>query len=99
MLTLTELNECFIEAIEKGSQFIAVEINIGLSRAEVVINHRMNFEEKRAYYNHAYDEMLFHRFSGDENIRIVGFAHGYSIAEACSQLGIEQKAKYNSFLN
>ncbi|MEH7210200.1 hypothetical protein V7094_29010 [Priestia megaterium] len=99
MLTLTALNECFKDAIEKGSQFIAVKINVGLNQSEIIINPRANFEEKRAYYNHAYDEMLHHRFAGDTDIRITGFTHGYSFSEIETQLSFQREDSFRMFLN
>lgn len=81
MLTLTDLNECFDQAIEGGSRYIGVKIAVGLSKEEVIINPTANFKEKQAYYNQAYSENLRHKYAGDEDIRITGFTYGDSFAE------------------
>jgi hypothetical protein len=87
MLTLTALNECFEDAVDFGARYVAVKIAIGLSQEEVIINPRSNFDEKKTYYNHAYNESLRHKFSGDSDIRITSFTYGDSFME------IEEKLK------
>lgn len=81
MLTLESLNECFKEALNRGLKYVGVRIAIGLTREEVIINPRENFEEKMAYYSHVYDENLRHKYSEDKDIRITGFAYGASFAD------------------
>jgi hypothetical protein len=76
MLSLTALNECFDHAIEEQYAYVAVRIAIGLSKEEIIINPKENFAEKKAYYNHAYNESLRHKFAGDQDIRITGFVYG-----------------------
>lgn len=81
MLTLTDLNECFSQAKEGGSRYIAVRISVGLNKEEVIINPYENFDLKKAYYNHAYNENLRHKFAGEEDIRITGYTYGDSYRE------------------
>lgn len=81
MLTLELLNSCIDQAIETGAKYIAVKIAVGLTKEETIINPKENFSEKKAYYNHAYNESLRHKFAGDEDIRITGFAYGNSFSE------------------
>jgi hypothetical protein len=88
MLTLTQLNETFKKAVEDNFKYILVRIVIGLSREEFVINPSENFEEKQAYYNHAYNEDLHHKFAGDDDIRITGFVYGDSFRELEDRLEI-----------
>ncbi|MFA2720547.1 hypothetical protein [Bacillus paranthracis] len=81
MLTLTSLNTCFNDAIKAESKYIAVKINLGLPKAEIIINPIDNFKDKQDYYNITYDEILCHRFAKNEVIQIIGFTHGNSFAE------------------
>jgi hypothetical protein len=88
MLSLSALNECFQRAIDFRARYVAVRIAIGLSKEEIIINPRENFSEKQAYYNHAYNETLRHKFAGDDDIRITGFTFGDSFMELEENLEI-----------
>lgn len=88
MSTLTALEECFLEATIFNSKYVAVRINIGLVKEETIINPNANFAEKLKYFKRAYDEDLKHKFSGDEDIRIIAFTHGDSFKE------IEEKLEW-----
>lgn len=90
MLTIKDLNECFHQAEEVGANYVAVKIHIGLNREEVIINPRQNFEEKRAYYNHAYNHNLRHNFADGQDIRIVSFTSGDTFAEIEDNLEVMQ---------
>jgi hypothetical protein len=81
LLTLEALNDCFDFAQMSEAKYVAVKIAVGLSKAEVIINPNDNFAEKRAYYNHAYNENLRHKFAGDTDIRIIGFTYGNTFAQ------------------
>ena len=81
MLTLRDLNECFDQAKEVGASLIAVKVRVGDSADETIINPSSNFEEKIAYYNNTYSEILRHKFSVDKEIQITAFAHGGSYKE------------------
>lgn len=86
MLTLSALNECFDYAIFEQYAYVAVRIAIGLNKEEIIINPKENFAQKKAYYNHAYNESLRHKFSGDDDIRITGFVYGDDFSELESKL-------------
>jgi hypothetical protein len=86
LLTLESLNECFDYAIENQYRYVGVRIAIALTKAEVIINPTENFEEKKAYYNHAYNENLRHKFAEGQDIRITGYAYADSFMEIESKL-------------
>ncbi|MDY7043712.1 hypothetical protein RVS70_05785 [Virgibacillus sp. M23] len=94
MLTLESLNDCFKSAVANNYKYVAVRISIGLTKEEVIINPRENFEEKLSYYNTAYDESLRHKFAGGENIRITGFIYGNSFYELEEVLNIYDATGY-----
>lgn len=97
MLTMESLKNCFVSAKDLMSKYVAVRIAIGLSKEEVIINPRENFDEKLAYYQHAYDEGLRHKFSGDQDIRITGFAFGDTYGEL--EFALEVKDLHGTSLN
>jgi hypothetical protein len=87
-LTLQSLVDTFNLATKLNVKYVAVRIAIGLNKEEVIINPRENFKEKSAYYQHAYDDSLRHKFADDQDIRITGFAYGTTFSE------IERKLEF-----
>lgn len=77
---MTDLNECFNQAIRECSRYIAVRVKVGFNKEEVIINPFENFVEKQVYYNRVYNDRLQHMFS-DEPILITGYAHGDSFSQ------------------
>lgn len=78
MTKKNELQECFLEAIEKGAKHVYVEIFMDtFPSSELIINPIDNALGKLAYYNNAYDENLQHNHS--KGIQIIDF--GYSLDE------------------
>ena len=66
------LVNCFTQAEKLNYTYVAVAIDIqGNTQAEIIINHKDNFEAKLNYYLNAYDENLI--LNADNRIRIVGF--------------------------
>lgn len=84
-LTKSMLNQMFKFAYALESKYVAVRISIGLNKAEIIINPYENINDKLAYYNNVYDEDLRHKYA-EEDIRIIAFAHGESLAEIESKL-------------
>ena len=79
-LTLTDLENVFIRAIETREQYIGVRIEThGSEKPEIIINPKENFSEKLAYYKRAYnDDLTLKSFNG---IKITGFIYGCNFAE------------------
>jgi len=78
---MTDLINCFKEAKESGSKYIAMYIRVpDAEKQEVIINSRENFDVKLEYYQKTYDEDLYHNAVGDI-LRIDDFTHGNSFAE------------------
>lgn len=91
MLTLTDLNECFLQAKESGSRFIAVRINIsGVSGEEVIINPNSNLDDKQEFYNSQYTHDL-HRIGTNGVVKITGCAHADSFDQIQSELELYDK--------
>lgn len=66
------LEKCFANAEKLRYTYVAVAIDIqGNTQAEIIINHKDNFEAKLSYYRNAYDDNLI--LKQDNRIRIVGF--------------------------
>jgi len=86
-LTLTNLENCFKEAIRRDANFIGVAVEMqGFLRPEIIINERANFESKLEYYKKAYNQDLtLKTFSG---IKIIGFACGNYFDEVQDKLGL-----------
>jgi hypothetical protein len=73
-LTMTNLENSFAGAKEKGSRFIGLVIRTdGFPEDEVIINKNANFDSKLAYYQKTYDENLNHKFA--KGISIIGFTY------------------------
>ncbi len=75
ILTMKDLEGCFIEAKEEEANFIGVKIKMaGFEEPEIIINPIENFDTKLAYYQKAYnDDLTLKTFSG---IKIVDFYYG-----------------------
>lgn len=74
-LTMTNLENCFTNAIDFGSTFVGVKIEMsGFKQPEVIINPAENIESKLEYYKKTYDENLNHKHA--PGIKIVGFTYG-----------------------
>lgn len=74
-LTMTNLENCFTNAIDFGSTFVGVKIEMsGFPQPEVIINPAENIESKLEYYKKTYDENLNHKHA--PGIKIVGFTYG-----------------------
>lgn len=67
-----QLLNSFDQAIELGHEIVAVLVEIEeYNIAEIIINFSENFEEKKEYYDNAYNDDLVH--CKNENINIVDF--------------------------
>lgn len=80
-----QLRECFKQANEEKSQFIAVSVRVeGAPEPEVIINRIENAFAKLSYYLKAYDDDL--RLVHNRNIQIIGFTHANSYDEIQADL-------------
>ncbi|MFJ8247264.1 hypothetical protein [Peribacillus asahii] len=94
MSTLKDLNKCFDQAKEVGAGYIAVQIDLGLSKDEIIINPKENLEDKQGYYNRAYSNDL--KLLANDKIQIKAFAHGDSLSELHWKLNYQ--VNFNSTL-
>ena len=79
-LTLTDLQNVFLRAIETHEEYIGIRIEMpNLELPEVIINPRKNFKEKLEYYLSAYDNDL--KLKSCKNIKITGFMYGSNYQE------------------
>ena len=73
MISITDLENGIMQAVELGFNYIAVMIRMdGFSEDEVIINPIGNAIKKLEYYKNTYNEDLTHKHAGDK-IQIVGF--------------------------
>ncbi|MED1436938.1 MULTISPECIES: hypothetical protein [Bacillus cereus group] len=78
-LTLEGLEECFNDAVNAETNFVAVKIEMdGFPSDELIINDKHNIALKLEYYKKTYNEDLEHRYA--PGIRIVGYAYGHSLS-------------------
>lgn len=81
ILNLESLKECFLEAKEQKTRYIAVVISNASSLGdEIIINPAVNIDAKLNYYLNAYNENLTLK-SAPNIIKITGFASGDSFEE------------------
>lgn len=89
MITLSNLNAAYKDAVEKNLEYMAIMVTIpGAPDPELIINSEVNFESKMNYYNITYDELLFHRKA--EGVRIVGFAFADDYPDLYDALNAQQ---------
>ncbi|PEP86082.1 hypothetical protein [Bacillus pseudomycoides] len=86
-LTLDGLEECFNDAVNTETNFVAVKIEMdGFPSDELIINDKHNIALKLEYYKKTYNEDLEHRYA--PGIRIVGYAYGHSLSGIQRELGL-----------
>lgn len=61
------------DAIKEQAPYFAVLVDLGLPEPEQIINPLANLEEKKKYYDEAYDDEL--HLKANKKIRIVGFTY------------------------
>ena len=79
-MKICNLENCFKAAMENGSKYIGIRVNIeGSSEDEIIINPRANFQRKLEYYKEAYNTDL--QLKHNNAISIKGFTYGNSFSE------------------
>jgi hypothetical protein len=76
--TMEDLINTFHEAIDTGASYVAVEVDLGKNKKEIIVNSRPNFNDKLAYYSKTYDLALDHKHAS--GIRIVGACYADTFA-------------------
>lgn len=74
---MNNLKISFLKAKEHGVNFVAVMVDMGMEKPEIIVNPIENVLDKLAYYEKAYDNDL--RLKANPNIRIVGVTYGMSL--------------------
>lgn len=98
MRNLSELKDCFEEAIRLEAKFIGVLVTMpGVDCPELIINPTENFEYKLAYYSRAYTESLTLKTCKD--ILIITCAYGNSLEEVNAKLTDKCLEEVKGWLN